>query len=361
MCSSLLRLLSWRSWGVIRYNAIFQNATAVLYLELVYSEFSWAYLGRVALFALLSLLSSSYGYLVNDFADRELDRQHGKDNVFAGSLHGFAGPVVGLSAGLSLLISTPFWNRPGFLIIFIIWLMLATFYSLPPLRLKVRGTVGLATTVLAQHTLPGLLLFAALGRFWSWETLIFTLYITCRGCTSDVSHQMRDWANDVRTNTQTAAVRHGYAWITHLYAWALEAEKLGLGFVMVLLVLRIPTLQLAALPVPIPLATPLLMLYVILYCLTGGRAWGQRARGELIDPHDPSRQAAMRDRYQIIHHSFPSVVSPLYLALLATAYFWPNILLLLAIIGVFRLWSPQLWSQLWRGWAARHKHADMRL
>lgn len=346
----LVHLLAWRNWGVIRYNSIFQNAMALFYLALVYRQFSWAFLGKMGVFGLLSLIGTAYGYLVNDLADRELDREHGKSNVFARVRPAVAMMVVGLTSGLCVAVSSFFWTRPGFLPTFVAWLSLATFYSLPPLRLKVRGEIGLAATILAQQTVPGLLLVAVFGRLWSWEALAFALYITCRGTTSDVSHQMRDWANDVRTGTQTVAVRRGYKWMTTLYAWALEAEKLMLGVAMVFLVMRIPTVTLPLLGCPFPPVLPLLLFYLLLYVLTAGRAWGQIHQGALIDPHDPERQATTRDAYQIIHHSLPSVGVPLYLCLWMTVYYWPNAIFLIALGFLFKLWSPNFWIGVVRGW-----------
>jgi len=348
--SKLLKFIAWRSWGVIRYNSILQNAMPLFYLALVYRQFSWAFLGKVGLFSLLSLVGTAYGYLVNDWADRELDSKHGKLNVFTRVQPAVAMTVVGLTGGLSVAVSSFFWTCPGFLPTFAAWLSLATFYSLPPLRLKVRGEIGLAAAILAQQTIPSLLLFAVFGQLRSWETLVFVLYITCRGTTSDVSHQVRDWVNDIHTSTQTVAVRRGYKWITILYAWALEAEKLMLGFVMVFLVLRIPVVDLPLLGCPFPPALPLPLFYLFLYVLTAGRAWGQVRQGALVDPHDPRRQATTRDAYQIIHHSLPSVGAPLYLCLWMTMIFWPNVIFIVVLGCIFKLWSPRLWNGTFRGW-----------
>jgi len=346
----LLALLGWRSWGVVRYNSVLQNAMALFYLALAYRQFSWSFLGSVGLFTLLSLSATAYGYLINDWADRQLDQEHGKSNVLAQVRPAVALTIVTMVGGISVAMSTLFWARPGFLLTFAVWFSLATFYSLPPLRLKVRGGMGLAATILAQQTMPALMVFAAFGRLWRWETLIFVLYVTCRGATSDIAHQMRDRGNDENTDTRTVAVRRGHKWIASAYAWALEAEKLMLGIVMLFLVLRLPAVPGFALRP----AWLLLVFYLLLYAVTAGRTWSQIRRGRLIDPHDPYRQATTRDAYQMIHHSFPSVAAPLYLALWMMAYFWPNVIFVVVLGARFKLWSPRLWIGTFRGWMGGH-------
>lgn len=345
--SRFIELLSWRHWGIIRYNSLWQNAAAVFYLALTYHLYSWGFITQVALFALFSMLSTSYGYLVNDLADRELDRQHGKPNVFAnmGKVRPLA--IVGATAIGATLASIPFLRRPWFALLWGVWLCAATFYSLPPLRLKERGLSGLTATILAQQTLPTLLIFAAFGPLASWGALVFAVYATARGVSSDVGHQMRDWAYDAKTETPTFAVRQGYSFICRLYAACQELDKLLLGLVMVVLTVDLPSVSFPALDLRVGLGWPLVASYLVLYPLAAEWTWKELQQGTLPDPYDETPQGPERNVIHVIHHSFPSVVIPLYLAGWMTLFYRPNGIFVLALVLLYRLYSPRRWAAAW--------------
>jgi 4-hydroxybenzoate polyprenyltransferase len=345
--SRIIEFLSWRHWGVIRYNSLWQNAAALFYLALTHHLYSWGFLARVALFVLFSMLSTSYGYLVNDLADRELDRRHGKPNVFTGM--GGIRPlaVVGVTAVGAALAGLPFLHRPWFAVLWGAWFCVATFYSLPPLRLKERGLRGLAAAILAQQTLPTLLIFAAFGHPASWGALAFVIYATARGVSSDVGHQMRDWAHDAGTETPTFAVRRGYSSICRLYAACQELDKLLLGAVMVVLMVDLPSVSLPGLGLQAGLAWPLVAFYLVLYTLTAGQAWKGLQQGARPDPYDETPQGPERNAIHFIHHSFPSVVIPFYLAGWMTLFYRPNGVFVLALILLYRLYSPRRWAAAW--------------
>ena len=217
-------------------------------------------------------MMTGYGYLINDLADIDLDRRHGKPNVFQHAGLGRGIFIVLAVLTLGSLFAWPFIDRVGFVLLWLLWIVTATFYSWPPFRLKERGLAGLAATIVAQQTLPTAILFAAFGQLISWGALIFILYSTIRGISSDVSHQMRDWSNDAGTGTTTFAVRYGYNVVQAVYAISLEMERLALGGVMLLLLLGLPLVSL--LPGwQVALAWPLILLYAPLFLLTVGRSW----------------------------------------------------------------------------------------
>ncbi len=342
-------LLSWRNWGIIRYNSIWQNLAALFYIALKGQLFNLTFIGQVGLFFLFSTIMTGYGYLINDLADIELDRRHGKSNVFhkTGKLR--AAIIVLAALLVGALFGLPFLRRPGFLLIWALWTGAATFYSLPPLRLKTRGLPGLATTIIAQQTLPTALLFAAFGDLLSWGALIFILFSTARGVSSDVSHQMRDWVNDAGTGTTTFAVRYGYNTVQTVYALSLEIERLALGGVMALLLFDLPPLTLLWSGWRMPMALPLVLLYAPLYLLTFGRSWRALHQGRLTaeDPYSEERQARVKDALHVIHHPLPSVLTPLYLAACLTLFYWPNGVFLLILGLLYGLYSPQRWLSTW--------------
>lgn len=346
MLNKAWQLLVWRRWGILRYNSIWQNITVLFYLALTNRLFSLAFIGQAGLFVLFSTMMTGYGYLINDLADVKLDRHHGKPNVFQGMGRGWAVLIPPVALVIGLLLAWPFLDRSWFLPLWLLWILAATSYSLPPLRLKERGMIGLVATIAAQQTLPTALMFAAWGKLVHWDALIFILFATIRGISSDVSHQMRDWSNDAGTGTGTFAVRHGYDTVQTAYAVNLELERLALGLVVALLLVNLPPVVLPLVDLQVALAWPLALAYVPLFILTVGCSWRARCQGHLAlqDPYNPSRQLCVRDTLQMIHHSLPSVLMPLYLAAWMTLFYWPNVIFVLILFLLHGLYSPRRWA-----------------
>lgn len=338
-------LISWRHWGLIRYNSIVQNMALFFYVALAQRWFAFDFLQDVGLFLLLSLAGTAYGYLVNDWADVDLDRRAGKRNVFSGMGRGKAALVVMTVLALVVLLGMPFVRRPGFLSLWVAWGLMATFYSLPPVRLKERGVLGLVATVAAQQPLPAMMAFAVLGHLRTWGALAFIAYIALRGISSDVGHQMRDRARDEATGATTFAVRRGHAAIARLYGLNLELETLLLGAVLVVLMADVPSVNLGGWSVA-P-AWPLLIAYLALLPFILGRAWVRLERGEWVDPYDESPQGPPRDLLHLIHHPFPTVILPLYLAVWLTVYYWPNVVFVVGLVLLYRLYDPGRWAGAW--------------
>ncbi|HEY75283.1 MAG TPA: UbiA family prenyltransferase [Thermoflexia bacterium] len=343
--AGVLRFLSWRHWGLLRYNSIFQNAALFFYIALERRWFAWSFLRDVGLFLLLSLAGTAYGYLVNDWADLDLDRRAGKRNVFLKVGRGRGLVVVGVALALVLALAVPFRARPGFLPLLGAWWFFATFYSVPPVRLKERGLLGLAATILAQQPLPAAMAFAALGDPVSWGAVLFLAYITMRGICSDVGHQMRDRERDVQAGARTFAARYGHRAIARIYGISLELETLLLGAVLALLVFDLPTVEVAGWS--LPPALPLLMAYLALLPFVVGRAWVRLERGEWVDPYDESPEGPPRDLLHLVHQPFPTVVLPLYLAVWLACSYWPNVLFVLGLAGLYGLYDPRRWAGSW--------------
>lgn len=361
----LIRLLSRRNWGVLRYNSVFQNLAALFYIGLSQELFGLPFLGYTLLFFLFSTLMTGYGYFVNDLGDVELDRQHGKPNAFLNMPRGKAVRVVGLMLAAGLAGAAPFLFRVSaagshaygysFLAALLVWIATASAYSLPPLRLKERGGLGLAATVAAQQSLPALLLMLGFIQRWDWGLLAFLLYATLRGISSDVGHQIRDFSADASTGTRTFAVSLGWRRACRVYAAALEAERLSFGLVVVVIAaglsaLRLPLLGQAGLLGWLPA-----LAYFALLAVTLGRSWNAYEQGSLAQ-EDPYSEALQAQRFSakgghfaalhLTHHTFPSVLLPLYLGVLASLVYLPNALLIVAIVMLFGLYRAELWRGL---------------
>lgn len=347
----LFNLLSWRHWGLLRYNSILQNIALSFYVALARRWFGLDFLRDVGLFLLLSLAGTAYGYLVNDWADLDLDRRAGKRNVFARMGRKKGTLVLAVALALVVALGLPFVYRPGFLPLWMAWWLLATFYSLPPVRLKEQGGWGLAATILAQQPLPAAMAFAALNHLFTWGALAFIAYITLRGVCSDVGHQMRDRERDATAGARTFAVRHGHRTIARIYGVSLEAETLLLGVVLVTLITDLPLAHIGKWS--ISPAWPLVIGYLALLPFTLGRAWLRLKQGKWVDPYDESPEGPPRDLLHLIHQPFPTVLLPLYLAVWLTFCYWPNFIFVIGLVLLYGLYSPRRWATSWPVQAVR--------
>jgi 4-hydroxybenzoate polyprenyltransferase len=251
--------------------------------------------------------------------------------------------VIGTSVALLVILGWPFVQYSGFVPLWITWLLATTFYSMPPVRLKERGLLGLVTTIVAQQPLPAAMVVAALGGEWTWSTWLFILYITLRGICSDVGHQMRDRARDQLAGARTFAVTRGHAVIARLYGVGLELEALVLGALFITLAAKLPGVVINGWSVS-PL-WPILALYALLFATTIGRAWRQLNRGAWVDPYDESPEGPPRDLLHFLHMTFPTVILPLVLSLWLTWYNWLNVVFVVGLLLLYRMWDPQLWAK----------------
>lgn len=341
----ILVVLSRRNWGILRYNSIFQNFAALFFICLSKHLFTLEFIYQSILFFIFSIFMTGYGYFVNDLSDIDLDRLHNKPNAFQKMSRWKAYLIVGAILMIGCIASLPFLKNFWFLILFLGWIVLSTLYSMPPFRLKETGFPGLVATVLAQQTFPLMLLFATFNYPLNWGSAVFVMYATLRGLSSDVGHQVRDLKNDIKTETLTFVVRHGLQKGTWIYLFSLEFERLALGCVIILLLVELPVLLINQFGLSLSLVWPLAIVYITSLIFTIGRnlILGQQGNLEEYDPYNEERQAKTFDALQLIHHSFPSVIIPLYLSLCMTYYFWPNIIFSLIIVLLFQLHKPDLW------------------
>ncbi|MEZ4599382.1 MAG: UbiA family prenyltransferase [Syntrophotaleaceae bacterium] len=328
----ILRYLGWRNWSVLEYNSIIENLFIVFYIGFSREIDASHFIKNIIVFVLFSVSSTTYGYLVNDLADMELDAFQGKSNTFHGDSSRKAIVVVLFFAVLSILAGLNFTGNVIFVIFWLAWSLSATFYSLKPFRLKERGKTGLIIVVLAQRVLPILLLFAAF-KFSAWiEVAVFTVYVLFRGLSSDLNHQLEDYENDAGTKTQTYAVTAGKERSRKLLRTSLEIEKILLLLVLALIYSsrQLPSFK------GISAALPILVFYLALYVYSLLK--GMKLTLEEINPFVSEKKHV----FQFMHHGFPSVVLPLYMVLILTSLYWQFVVILVLLAAYRRLYSLQM-------------------
>lgn len=149
---------------------------------------------------------AAFGYCVNDVADQVSDFQASKVNRASDvSVKGWAlflTVTAGSSIGLSLL-----WTADlAAPILVLAGLLLASAYSLPPVRLKERGATGLVAGAVSQWVLPVLAISAAEPQGWisldAWCLALLGLAIGIRWM---AVHQLQDALADRRAGVRTYA------------------------------------------------------------------------------------------------------------------------------------------------------------
>ena len=335
--SNLIRFTNhyfgWRNWAVLAYNSIMENMFVIFYILLRQEAYSSKYVFYFFIFLFFSSFCTTYGYLVNDLGDKNLDELHGKSNTFRDDSYPKAYLIVLFFLLLAILFSLPFIKNSLFLTTFIIWLSIATAYSLKPFRLKEKGKTGLIFVVIAQRFLPALLIFIAFGYYEWVDLIIFSSYIFFRGLSSDLNHQLEDFEKDYETGTETYAVKSGSEKTTKLFWFSLDAERILLILCLLLMLLKLTHINFYS----IPIILPIFILHIFLCCFF----W---IKIVLIDkktaanPFDPGR----KDVLQFIHHAFPSVVLPLYLLMILVFKQIEFLSILISFILVRRLFSFKL-------------------
>lgn len=220
-----VQLARWSDWSTSKLPFLGAGAlllapsesTALEVLTIIGTVFCWA----------------AFGYCINDVADRDCDLRAGKfnraANVSAASWAIFLALTATGSVSLSLFwaadLAAPALVLSG--------LLLAIAYSLPPLRLKERGAVGLVAGAASQWVLPVLAISAAQTRGWSspaaWCIAFLGLAIGIRWM---AIHQLQDTMADRRAGVRTYASRGGQVWPVLLGAFTAEVVLLAVTLVL---------------------------------------------------------------------------------------------------------------------------------
>jgi len=168
---------------------------------------------------------AAYGHVVNDLSDLESDRRAGKPNSLERLSPAARIWVCALVAvvGLSALFVLPGAAAAVLMADYV----LATAYSLRPVRLKERGVLGALTDATAVHALPTLyvvFLFAGAGPrppATAALAIVAPLWAFLLGLRGITSHQVWDYDNDLRSDTRTLVTRVGSDRARSVIRWIL--------------------------------------------------------------------------------------------------------------------------------------------
>ncbi len=332
MWTFIKKYLGWRNWAVLTYNSIFENLFVLFYIGLRTSNYTDTFLIDIFIFLLFSIFSTTYGYLINDYADIDLDKAHGKDNTFADDSKPKAIIISFLFLALSVIAGMPFADNQDFALLWLIWILISTFYSLPPIRLKERGKIGLLFVVFAQRLIPILLVFTAFNFSFGWELTILAVYVFFRGASSDINHQLEDYENDIATGTSTYTVKQGKQKVESIMRFSLETEKVLL---LIILLSFLSTLYFIDL-IPFIVLVGSVVIYTGIYFYSF-KGYKNKKLSD-VNPFKSSGNSV----FQFLHHSFPSVIFAIFLNLILIYNNWKFVIIFI-ILGVLRgVFSPSM-------------------
>jgi cytochrome P450 PksS len=162
--------------------------------------------GGIGWLVVLFCCYAAFGHIVNDYADREVDRKAGKVRALSRLGEPAALAAVAVPAAGAIAIALWRFDR-GTIALTAAALAVAAAYSLPPARLKTRGILGLAAATLAQRTAPMAIAFQSF-ECWDIAAAAMVVLTTCIGLRFILIHQFLDRDNDLAAGIETVGTRH---------------------------------------------------------------------------------------------------------------------------------------------------------
>lgn len=182
------------------------------------------------------VVGAVYVSLLNDWTDRADDAASHKVNRLAQVPGGLVAAALAACLASGAALTWYYWQAsPAAGLLYLGAWVVYSLYSLPPLRLKVRGGWGLLADTAGAHLLPQLLTAVLVAR-WAgvalpagWLAAVGAWAVGC-GLRNILWHQLGDAAADRQAGVATYVVRHGEPAARRLAAYAaLPLEALALA------------------------------------------------------------------------------------------------------------------------------------
>jgi 4-hydroxybenzoate polyprenyltransferase len=204
-------------------------------------------LGDMALLLLLLCLYAGLGHIVNSYCDRKIDTVACKVNTLAqiSEKNGLKLVVIIIITSV-VTVFLVYIKQPIVLFLFYLAIVIAAFYSLPPVRLKERGIFGLVAAAVTQRTLPVVIVFHALEA-WDWTVLVLCVLSTLIGMRYIIVHQIKDESADLLARVQTVATTRGTIFLQKfLNQTVFPLELVTLVIAILLMTIDLPSVGVVA-------------------------------------------------------------------------------------------------------------------
>jgi hypothetical protein len=172
-----------------------------------------ALLGLVALVGCVCGIGN-YGYALNELFDRDEDIRAGRTNAAHAVANSRMWAVILLSASVATILAE-LCGGASAVALTCLELLLPLAYSIPPLRVKERGWLGVSADALAAHVYPAalaMLIAAHLSlRIFAWPMIGAVLaWSAATGLRGILSHQLQTEASDRHAGLVTVVHRIGH-------------------------------------------------------------------------------------------------------------------------------------------------------
>src|SRR5258708_4527358 len=190
------------------------------------------------LYIMLALaLGAAYVSVINDITDMEEDLAIGKKNRMAGVAPSrrWIFPALALLAGASYIAT--FYPHILIMALAVMPWIAFSCYSIPPVRLKKRGILGVLADASGAHVFTSLFIVASMSYYtrqpmdWIWFGGV-GVWALCYGMRGILWHMFFDRDNDIASGTPTYATRVDPAGFRPREWVILGVEMLALGFML---------------------------------------------------------------------------------------------------------------------------------
>lgn len=226
---------------------------AIAYAEILAHDLPWDLSARLVLAVLWSICAvASYGHVINDAFDIEQDRQAGKRNFMAPYTPAQRALFAALTVAAGVLPLA--WVNVGWTA----WSLLAvnyllpTVYSIPPLRFKERGILGVLCDTSGAHAVPTLFITQAFAHNAVGSPPatalagLATLWAFLFGLKGILNHMIADRESDIAGGARTFAVQTDptgtLRFVTRVLYWLEIAAFVGVTAVLTALIPVLPIL-----------------------------------------------------------------------------------------------------------------------
>ena len=214
----VVKLIRSREWWDSKIPLALASVYALAWREKISLRDLWY---PLLLLVSAGIASAIFASVFNDLLDQKEDCLAGKDTVvmsFSKAGKWLTLILIELAMLGQTLLLLPY--RYAFYCFIGIWI-LYTAYSLPPIRLKERGGLGVLCIAAGEHLLASLLGVALIlepsGKpipiFWTAVLFVWCLTL---GCRSILWHQLTDYENDRKTKTKTMSAKYDFETLRRL-------------------------------------------------------------------------------------------------------------------------------------------------
>jgi 4-hydroxybenzoate polyprenyltransferase len=217
-----------RTWWEFKTPIILGVAYLSACVEQVSFDFIWP-----KLFLLVAALIplASYVCVINDITDESDDRRAGKTNAMAGKSWWFKAAWLLACVLAGVLAAWLLSPSPAALLLYLANWFVFTLYSVPPVRLKKRGVLGVVADACGGQLLPSLWVAFLVNPSASAVLIVLlSVWAFALGLRGILFHQAGDCERDRESGVQTLAVRLGLkrlARVVHFIVFPIELISLG--------------------------------------------------------------------------------------------------------------------------------------